>query len=75
MGAMGELRVQSFSNPAYLTRVHEGEEVPALGWAIRADGDVFYDGVHVGHSGKFMFDRDRATPYAEITYEEIDGAS
>jgi hypothetical protein len=29
----------------------------------------------VGHSGKYMFDRDRATPYAEITYEEIDGAS
>lgn len=69
---MGTLRVQSFSNPAYLTHVGDGEEVPASGWAIRFDGGVFFDGAQVGRSGKYMFNRDRATPYAEITYEELD---
>jgi hypothetical protein len=69
---MSELRVQRFSDPAFLTRVGEGEQVPAFGWAIRLDGDVFFDGEQVGHSGKFMFNRDRVTPYAEITYEELD---
>jgi hypothetical protein len=73
MSHVSELRVQRFSNPAYLTRVSDGEDVPAAGWAIRFDGDVFFDGVQVGHSGKYMFDRDRATPYAEISYEESDG--
>jgi hypothetical protein len=69
---VGELRVQTFTAPAFLARVGEGEEVPSSGWAIRHDGDVFYDGVQVGHSGKYMFNRDRVTPYAEITYEELD---
>jgi len=69
---VGELRVQTFAGPAFLTHVGDGEEVPASGWAIRFDGDVFYDGAQVGHSGKYMFNRDRVTPYAEITYEEFD---
>jgi hypothetical protein len=68
-----ELRVERFSNPAFLAHVGAGDDVPASGWAIRFDGDVFFDGEHVGRSGKYMFDRDRATPYAEITYEELDG--
>jgi hypothetical protein len=72
MLVVGHLRVQSFAGPAFLAHVHDGEEVPTTGWAIRSDGDVFYDGVQVGHSGKYMFDRERETPYAEITYEELD---
>ena len=42
---MTSLRTERFSDPAYLTRVGEGEKVPRVGWAIRFDGDVFYDGV------------------------------
>ena len=55
---MTELRVERFSNPAFLTHVGAGDDVPASGWAIRFDGDVFFDGEHVGRSGKYMFDRD-----------------
>jgi hypothetical protein len=70
--SMGCLRVERFSDPTYLAHVVEGTLVPAQGWAIRDDGDVFFDGVKVGHSGKYMLSRDRATPYAEISYEELD---
>jgi hypothetical protein len=69
---MSDLRFERFSNPAFLSHVGEGEDVPAAGWAIRFDGDVFFDGVKVGHSGKYMFSRDRSTPYAEIAYEALD---
>ena len=69
---MGSLRVERFSDPTYLTHVVEGTLVPSHGWAIRDDGDVFFDGVQVGHSGKYMLSRDRTTPYAEISYEELD---
>ena len=72
MFAMGCLRVERFSDPKYLTHVVKGTSVPPRGWAIRDDGDVFFDGVQVGHSGKYMLSRDRATPYAEISYEELD---
>jgi hypothetical protein len=69
---MGSLRTERFSNPAYLAHVAAGAPVPASGWAIRDDGDVFFDGVRIGHSGKYMFSRDRQTPYAEISYEDLD---
>jgi hypothetical protein len=69
---MSDLRFERFSNPAFLSHVAEGENVPPVGWAIRFDGDVFFDGVKVGHSGKYMFSRDRSTPYAEIAYEALD---
>lgn len=69
---MSSLRVERFSDPAYLTRVGEGEKVPRAGWAIRFDGDVFYDGVQVGHSGKYVFNRSSGTPYAEISFEGLD---
>ena len=69
---MSDLRFERFSNPAFLTRVMEGEHVPRVGWAIRFNGDVFCDGVQVGRSGKYMLSRDRSTPYAEIAFEAID---
>lgn len=72
MSAVGSLRVERFSDPSYLAHVHAGEAVPASGWALRSDGAVFFDGVRVGRSGKYMLSRDRATPYAEISYEELD---
>ena len=69
---MSNLRIERFSDPSYLTRVAAGEKVPPVGWAIRFDGDVFFDGVQVGHSGKYMLSRDRRTPYGEIAYEGFD---
>jgi len=72
VGAMSHLRTERFSDPAYLTHVAEGEDVPRSGWAILFDGDVFYDGARVGHSGKYVFDRLRGTPYVEISYEALD---
>ena len=69
---MSDLCVERFSDPAFLAHVAEGKPVPSTGWAIRFDGDVFCDGVQVGRSGKFMFSRDRSTPYAEITFEAVD---
>lgn len=71
---MSNLRFERFSNPAYLARVAEGEAVPAAGWAIRFDGDVFFDGVQVGRSGKYVFSRVSGTPYGQITYEALDPA-
>jgi len=71
---MGELRVERFSSPVYLAHVGEGEKVPSHGWAIRFDGDVFYDGVHVGRSGKYVFSRASGNPYGEISFEELDDA-
>ena len=47
---MSKLRTERFSDPAALVRVAEGDKVPPLGWAIRFDGDVFFDGVQVGRS-------------------------
>jgi len=69
---MSDLRFERFSNPAFLTHVGEGEDVPAAGWAIRSDGAVFCDGTQVGHSGKYVFNRASGTPYAEIAYEGVD---
>ncbi len=71
---MSDLRIERFSDPAYLARLAEGDKVPALGWAIRFDGDVFFDGVQVGHSGKYVFNRASSTPYAQISYEAVDSA-
>jgi hypothetical protein len=70
-GAVSDVRVQHFSDPAFLARLGAGAPVPAVGWAIRADGDVFFDGVQVGRSGKYVFDRRSGTPYAEISYEAL----
>ena len=69
---MSNPRFERFSNPAFLAHIGEGEPVPGSGWAIRFDGAVFFDGAQVGHSGKYMFSRDRSTPYAEIAFEEFD---
>jgi hypothetical protein len=68
---MRDLRIERFSDPAYLAHVAEGRPVPAGGWAITVDGDVFRDGVQVGRSGKFVFDRSSGTPYTEISYEAV----
>jgi len=70
---MSDLRFERFSDPAFLAHVSEGGPVPRFGWAIRFDGAVFFDGEQVGHSGKYMFSRDRSTPYAEISFEAITG--
>jgi hypothetical protein len=70
--AMSKLRIERFSDAAALTRVAEGERVPPVGWAIRFDGDVFYDGVQVGRSGKYVFNRLSGNPYAQIAYEALD---
>lgn len=67
-----DLRVERFSDPSYLTHVAEGEEVPRSGWAIRFDGCVFFDGVQVGRSGKYVFNRLSGTPYEQISYEALD---
>ncbi len=64
--------IERFSDPAYLAHVAEGRRVPAAGWAITVNGDVFCDGVQVGRSGKFVFDRSSGTPYTEISFEELD---
>jgi hypothetical protein len=69
---MRDLRIERFSDPAYLAHVAAGQRVPALGWAITVDGDVFCDGVQVGRSGKFVFDRLSGTPYTEISFEALD---
>jgi hypothetical protein len=69
---MSNLRTERFSDPASLVRVAEGDKVPPLGWAIRFDGDVFFDGVQVGHSGKYVFNRVSNTPYQQIAYEALD---
>lgn len=66
---MSDLRVERFSNPSYITHVGPDEEVPVSGWAIRSDGRVYVDGVQVGHSGKYVFDRQSGTPYAQISFE------
>lgn len=68
---MSDLRFERFSDPAFLAHVAEGDPVPRFGWAIRFDGAVFFDSEQVGHSGKYMFSRDRSTPYAEISFEAI----
>ena len=70
---MGDLRFERFSNPAFLAHVAEGEAVPHDGWAIRSDGAVFCDGMQVGRSGKYVFNRASGTPYGEIAYEGLDG--
>ena len=69
---MSNLRIERFSDPAYLAHVAEGETAPALGWAITSNGDVFFDGMHVGRSGKYVFNRMSGTPYAQISYEALD---
>jgi hypothetical protein len=69
---MSSLRIERFSDRAALVRVAEGENVPPLGWAIRFDGDVFFDGVQVGRSGKYVFNRVSSTPYEQIAYEALD---
>jgi len=69
---MDDLRIERFGDPSYLTRVAEGGEVPRRGWAIRFDGGVFFDGVQIGRSGKYVFNRLSGTPYAEISYEALD---
>jgi hypothetical protein len=71
---MSDLGHERFSDPAHLTHVHEGETVPRVGWAIRFDGDVFCDGVQVGRSGKYVFNRASGTPYTEISFEHLDAA-
>jgi hypothetical protein len=68
---MRDLRTERFSDPAYLTHVAEGRQVPPTGWAITVAGDVFCDGVQVGRYGKFVFDRVRGTPYTEISFEAL----
>jgi hypothetical protein len=67
-----DLRIEQFSDPSYLTRVAEGADVPRSGWAIRFDGCVFFDGVQIGRSGKYVFNRQSGTPYAQISYEALD---
>ena len=67
-----DLRIERFSSPAYRTHLRAGDSPPATGWAIRDDGDVFCDGVQVGRSGKYVFDRATGSPYLEITFEGID---
>lgn len=69
---VGDLRIERFSDRSDLTRVAEGGEVPRSGWAIRFDGCVFFDGVQIGRSGKYVFNRVSGTPYAQISYEALD---
>jgi hypothetical protein len=69
---VSDLRIERFSDPSYLARVGPGEAVPGSGWAIRSDGQVYLDGVQVGHSGKYVFDRLSGTPYAQISFEALD---
>jgi len=69
---MADLRFERFSDPRFLTHLTEGQGVPEAGWAIRPDGAVFCDGVQVGRSGKYVFNRASGTPYGEIAYEGID---
>jgi hypothetical protein len=69
--AVGELRIERFSDPSYLRHVAEGRDVPRSGWAIRDDGAVFFDGVQVGRSGKYVFNRASGTPYAQISFEAM----
>jgi hypothetical protein len=69
---VGDLRTERFSDPSYLTHVADGAEVPRSGWAIRSDGCVFFAGVQVGRSGKYVFNRVSGTPYAEISFEGLD---
>jgi hypothetical protein len=69
---MSDLRIERFSDRASLVRVAEGDKVPPLGWAIRFDGAVFFDGVQVGRSGKYVFNRVSSTPYEQIAYEALD---
>jgi hypothetical protein len=70
---MADLRFERFSDPAFLAHITDGEDVPRDGWAIRADGAVFCEGVQVGRSGKYVFNRLSGTPYGEIAYEGLDG--
>jgi hypothetical protein len=72
MRVMGNLRFERFADPAYLAHLAEGQSVPPTGWAIRGNGDVFCDGVQVGRSGKYVFNRAIGTPYGEITYEDLE---
>ena len=74
MCGVSDLRIERFIDPSYLRRVAAHEDVPTLGWAIRDDGAVFFDGAQVGRSGKYVFNRATGTPYGEITFEAIDGA-
>ena len=69
---MGDLRVERFSDPRALAHVAAGKNVPAAGWAITVEGDVFCDGVQIGRSGKFMFDRLSGTPYTAISFEALE---
>ena len=71
---MADLRFERFSNPAFLAHIAEGDAVPRDGWAIRSDGAVFCDGVQVGRSGKYVFNRASGTPYGEIAYEGLEGS-
>ena len=71
--SMADLRFERFSDPAFLAHVAEGDDIPRVGWAIRSDGAVFCDGVQVGRSGKYVFNRASGTPYGEIAYESLDG--
>ena len=71
--SMADLRFERFSDPAFLAHIAQGDDVPRDGWAIRPDGAVFCDGVQVGRSGKYVFNRASGTPYGEIAYESLDG--
>jgi hypothetical protein len=70
---MADLRFERFKDPSFLRHLAEGQAVPTTGWAIRPDGAVFSDGVQVGRSGKYVYNRESGTPYGEIAYEGIDG--
>lgn len=68
-----DFRVQRFTNPDELQFVALGEEPPATGWAIVDPGDVYLDGVHVGHYACWRIDQiDHRTPFWQLEYRSLE---
>lgn len=69
---MPNFRLQRFARGDDLRLLMPNDEIPEAGWAIRLpDGEVFVDGVQIGHRGSFHNEavlEDPGNYYAHVEY-------
>jgi hypothetical protein len=70
---MSDFRIQRFTNPDDMQWADRGEEPPVTGWVFVEPGDVYLDGVHVGHHACYrMGQLDDLTPFWQIEYRAVE---
>jgi len=70
---MTDFHVERFTKRDDLQWAGWDEEPPATGWAFVGPGDVYLDGVKVGHYACFrMGQLDDLTPFWQIEYRSLD---